>query len=87
MWDTQTNSRPRLKNDNLGDDALQELWSAYRTAPDTVFEQKCINMVQAGGGGQKKKDEIIAAIKVAKLKDAKMQKVTNFIMAGMGLGV
>ena len=43
-------------------------------------------IVQAGGGKQKMKDEIISSFEGAS-KEKILTKAQNFILAGMGLGV
>ena len=87
MVNTQSSSRARLKNDTLGDDALTGLYDAFTKLPDAEFEALCASVVQAGGGKQPRKDEIIAAIYATSSKAAKLKKAQDFILAGMGLGV
>lgn len=87
MFKTQTNSKPRLKNDTLGNQALQDLYDSFAASSDQAFQQKCIELVQAGGGKQKRKDEIINAIVSARSKAQQLKKAQDFILAGMGLGV
>lgn len=85
-FSTQSSSKPRLKNDTLGDDAIKELSNAFITMNIEPFEKLCIKMIQMGGGKQEKKDKIIKAVK-ASTKYGKLKKTMDFILAGMGLGV
>ena len=86
-FNTQSSSKPRLKNDTLGNDALQQLYQLFETTKDiTEFKQICEKFVQDGGGKQPRKDEIIAAIKRSTSRAEALTKAQNFIMAGMGLG-
>lgn len=84
---TQTNSRPRLKNDTLGEDALKQLYGMYESLDIGQFKIICEEYVQLGGGKQARKDEIIGAIRKATKKEAALKKAQDFILAGMGLGV
>ena len=87
MFNTQSSSKVRLKNDTLGDGALTGLYDAFVKMPDDQFEALCVSVVQAGGGKQPRKDEIISAIYETSSKSAKLKKAQDFILAGMGLGV
>ena len=87
MFNTQSSSRARLKNDTLGDGALSGLYDAFTAMPDAEFEALCVSVVQAGGGKQPRKDEIISAIYATSSKSVKLKKAQDFILAGMGLGV
>lgn len=84
---TQQTSKPRLKNDTLGNRALSELYDGYVQMDDFRFEELCVNVVMSGGGGQETKNKIVSAIRSAKSKSAKLKKAQDFILAGMGLGV
>jgi hypothetical protein len=83
---TQSNSRPRLKNDTLGDEALKTLYSSYKNMDREGFRVVAEEIVQAGGGKQKMKTEIISSFEGAS-KEKILAKAQNFILAGMGLGV
>jgi hypothetical protein len=87
MFNTQASSKPRLKNDTLGEDTLKQLYDAYTTMDDMMFEALCVSVVQAGGGKQPMKDSIINAIYSTKSKSTKLKKAQDFILAGLGLGV
>lgn len=87
MFSTQSSSKPRLKNDTLGEDTLKQLYDAYVTMDDVMFEALCVNVVQAGGGKQPMKDSIINSIYGTKSKATKLKKAQDFILAGLGLGV
>lgn len=87
MYETQASSKPRLKNDTLGEDTLKYLYDSYVTKDDMQFEALCVSVVQAGGGKQPMKDSIIQAIYATKSKATKLKKAQDFILAGLGLGV
>jgi hypothetical protein len=88
---TQSSSKPRLKNDTLGEEAFGDLCDLYAYF-DSVndlghFKQICEDVVQKGGGNQTRKDQIIYGIKTARTREAALKKAQDFILAGMGLGV
>ena len=88
MFNTQSSSKPRLKNDTLGEDSLQRLYGYFESQIDLGhFKQICEDMVQAGGGKQARKDEIISAIRSTASRNVALKKAQDFILAGMGLGV
>ena len=88
MFSTQSSSKPRLQNDTLGEDSLQRLYGIYESSlPLGQFKQVCEDFVQAGGGKQPRKDEIIRAIRVTTKREVALKKAQDFILAGMGLGV
>ena len=84
---TQDSSKPRIKDDALGDKALQDLYSAYSSFDDASFEKFCIGTVNDGVGKREVKDAIITSIKKEHKRDKKLWRAQNFILAGMGLGV
>lgn len=87
-FSTQASSKPRLKNDTLGDDALTRLYAHFESSIDLAqFKVICEDFVQMGGGHQPTKDQIISAIKRSTTKKDALTKAQNFILAGMGLGV
>jgi hypothetical protein len=86
-FDTQTSSKPRLKNDTLGEDTLKQLYAAFASMPDADFEELCVDTVQSGGGNQPTKNKIVESIRSTRNKATKLKKAQDFILAGMGLGV
>lgn len=88
MFNTQSSSKARLKNDTLGEEALSRLYGYYESSlPFGQFKQVCEDMVQMGGGKQPRKDEIIGAIRSSTSREVVLKKAQDFILAGMGLGV
>jgi hypothetical protein len=85
---TQTSSKPRLQNDTLGNDALTELYDAYRIMDREDFKIFAEGVIMAGGGKQPMKLAIIEQLnKPTASKEFILTKAQNFILAGMGLGV
>ena len=85
---TQTSSKPRLQNDTLGNDALTELYDAYRIMAREDFQIFAEGVIMAGGGKQPMKLAIIDQMnKPTASKEFILTRAQNFILAGMGLGV
>ncbi len=87
MYNTQSSSTPRLKNDTLGDNAIVELNNAFATMDLENFKIFAEGVVMAGGGKQPRKLEICKAITETQSKSVAYKKACDFILAGMGLGV
>lgn len=88
VLNTQSSSKPRLQNDTLGDQALQDLYRVYEQQNFDAFRVYAECVVQSGGGKQPTKDAIIAEFyKSTATKTSVLMKTQNFILAGMGLGV
>lgn len=85
---TQSSSKPRLKNETLGNDALTELYKAYEYMDFQNFRAFAEGVVMAGGGKQPRKLEIVASMySPTATKTQVLTKAQNFILAGLGLGV
>ena len=88
MFNTQSSSKPRLKNNTYSDSDIQNLF-VMMESPVALedFKQACEDFVQAGGGKQSRKDDLINAIRSSRSKAAACKKATNFMLAGEGKGV
>lgn len=85
---TQQSSKPRLKNDTLGNSALIELYKAYDDMDFNDFRAFAERVVMAGGGKESRKLEIISTMYFpTTTKPLILKKAQDFILAGMGLGV
>jgi hypothetical protein len=84
---TQTNSRARVKKDTVGEDGMKFLFSQYQTATLDGFRIICKGLIEESSGKRSTKDKFINEIERATSKDTMVTKVTNYLMAGQGLGV
>ena len=84
---TQTNSRPRVKNDTVGDGGMSLLFSEYQTSTLEQFRVTCNTLIEDSSGKRATKDKFLAEIARATSKDKMITKVTNYLLAGQGLGV
>ena len=89
MFNTQSSSKPRLKNNTLDEGAIQRIFAIYeqKTIDLGQFKQVCEDFVQAGGGNQPTKDELISAIRSTNSRYVALKKATDFMLAGEGRGV
>jgi hypothetical protein len=84
---TQTNSRQRVKVDTIGTKGMETLFEAYRNEDINTFRNTCIGIIQKSAGDSLKKDTFTSILLKATSKDFMVTKVTNYLMAGQGLGV
>ena len=84
---TQTNSRVRVKRDTVGDEGMKFLFSQHQTATLEGFRVICKSLIEESSGKRTTKDKFIYELDRATSKDVMVTKVTNYLMAGQGLGV
>jgi len=84
---TQTNSRARVKQDTVGEDGMKFLFSQYQSATLESFRVICKELIEQSSGKRTTKDKFIYELERATSKDVMVTKVTNYLMAGQGLGV
>ncbi len=84
---TQSNSRARVRQDTVGEDGLKFLFSQYQAATLEGFRVTCKSLIEESSGKRTTKDKFIYELDRATSKDVMVTKVTNYLMAGQGLGV
>ncbi len=84
---TQKNSRQRCKVDTIGSDGMEKLFEAYRNEDINTFRNTCIGMIQRSSGKAETKDSFTDILLKATSKDQMVTKVSNYLLAGQGLGV
>ncbi len=86
---TQTNSRARVKRDTVGGEGMIFLFSQYHDQLATLesFRVICKELIEQSSGKRTTKDKFIYELERATSKDVMVTKVTNYLMAGQGLGV
>jgi hypothetical protein len=84
---TQSSSKTRVKNDTVGNDGLKELYAAYGVMEASNFRTLCKSMIEKSTGKRETKDTFIRLLDSAVSKDVMVKKVTNYLLAGQGLGV
>ena len=84
---TQKNSRQRCTIDTVGNDSIKDMFEAYNTETLEDFRTRCVNMIEQSSGKKQTKNTFISMIMKATSKDFMVTKVTNYVLAGQGLGV
>lgn len=84
---TQSNSRQRVKHDTIGKDGMKALFQRYETSDKENFRLYCKDVIEESTGRRETKDKFYQELDKAPSKDVMLQKVTNYLLAGQGLGV
>lgn len=84
---TQTNSRARIKHDTVGTDGMKQLFNDYSIQSIDEFRNTCKQVIESSTGKRSTKDTFIVELDKARSKDFMLKKVTNYLLAGQGLGV
>jgi hypothetical protein len=84
---TQSNSRPRVKQDGIGDDTMKNLYTAYSTFDNNSFRVLCLEAIEKSYAKKATKDKFNDLITKCNNKATMLTSVTNFFLAGEGKGV
>lgn len=84
---TQKNSKQRCKVDTVGNDSIKDMFEAYNHETLEAFRSRCVSMIEQSSGRKEIKLTFISMIMKATSKDFMVAKVTNYVLAGQGLGV
>lgn len=85
---TQTNSRARVKDPGNTEEALEQLYAGYRKMGTTDFYSLCTRLIDSSHGSAAKKGMIKAGLMArSNDRDRMLSTVSNYFLAGAGLGV
>ena len=84
---TQTSSRARVKHDSIGQTGMEQLFQNYETMDQETFRVSCKEIIERSTGKRSTKDTFLVELDNARSKDLMLKKVTNYLLAGQGLGV
>lgn len=84
---TQTNSKPRVKCDGIGEDVMRSLYEQFETTGIEDYKILCKDAINLSNGKTKTKETFYREIDKAKSKQVMLTKVTNYFLAGEGKGV
>ena len=84
---TQSSSKPRVKQDTVGNEGLTDLFQAYKDKQLEDFRTYCRDVIERSSGKRSTKDKFIQTISSSRSKNDMLTRVTNYLMAGQGLGV
>jgi hypothetical protein len=85
--ETQTSSRPRVKNDGIGEDTMRTLYSHYDTIGVDDFRSMCKSAIDASAGKADTKRTFHEMLDSTSSKKVMLIKMTNYFLAGEGKGV
>lgn len=84
---TQSSSEARVKYNPLNEDVQKELYRRWAIDDVDTFRHYCQEVIALGTGKAEKKFTFTRELNRLQDKNKMLEKVNNFIMAGMGLGV
>ena len=87
MKTTQTNSRPKIKNDKFNNDTITTLYQQFNELNDVDFRNYCIKLVESGRGKTFNIKKVCMSLQTVTNKNIILKKTQDFILKGMGLGV
>lgn len=85
--ETQSSSKPRVKNDGIGETAMAQLFLLFPIASVDSFRDQCISIIEQSNGKDSTKLRFKDELNRTPSKTVMMQKVTNYFLAGEGKGV
>jgi hypothetical protein len=84
---TQKNSRKRVEVDLVGDTGLKLLFSEFETQTLVGFRTICKSLIEQSSGKRETKNKFLNELERATSKELMLNKVTNYMLAGQGLGI
>lgn len=84
---TQTNSRPRVKEDGIGEHSMTQLYALFPIASVEMFREQCVSLIEQSNGKDSTKLRFKDDLSRTESKTVMLQKVTNYFLAGEGKGV
>jgi len=87
IYMTQTNSRPRVKEDGISEQDKLQLFALFPVASIETFREQCIILIEKSNGKDATKLRFKDELNRLQSKTIMMQKVTNYFLAGEGKGV
>lgn len=84
---TQTSSKPRVKEDGIGEEVMRKLYESYELTGLDDFRLLCKDAVNLSNGKASTKETFYNELDRAKSKAVMLTKITNYFLAGEGKGV
>ena len=84
---TQTNSKPRVKQDAIGDNQMKKLFELFTTASTEDFRKACQEVIVMSSAKSTTKAKFNEIVTKTSSKSSMLTTVTNFFLAGEGRGV
>jgi len=84
---TQSSSKPRVKKDTIGEEAMTELFKALETADLEEFKSMCHDIIERSSASSTTKTRFNDIIDQSESKKMLVFTMTNYFLAGEGKGV
>jgi len=84
---TQSSSKPRVKKDTIGEEAMTGLFKALDTADLEEFKCMCYDIIESSSASSTTKTKFIKIIGQSESKKLLVFTMTNYFLAGEGKGV
>lgn len=84
---TQNSSKPRVKQDGIGEDVMRKLFEHFENTGIDDFRVLCKDAINISNGKASTKETFYNELDRAKSKNIMLTKVTNYFLAGEGKGV
>jgi hypothetical protein len=84
---TQSSSKPRVKKDTIGEEAMTGLFKALDTADLEEFKSMCYDIIKSSSASSTTKTKFNDIINQSESKKMLVFTMTNYFLAGEGKGV
>jgi len=84
---TQTSSKPRVKEDGIGEDVMRKLYESYEVTGIDDFRVLCKDAINLSNGKPSTKETFYNELDRTTSKKIMLTKITNYFLAGEGKGV
>ena len=84
---TQATSEQRVKHDSIGDSGMQQLFAMYSVLGVNEYRNYCIDVINKSTGKKETRLKFISQLQKLTNSDKMLKLVTNYLLAGQGLGV
>ncbi len=84
---TQSSSKPRVKEDGIGEDVMRKLYESYEITGIDDYRILCKDAINLSNGKAATKEIFYMELDRAKSKSVMLTKITNYFLAGEGKGV
>lgn len=84
---TQSSSKARVRKDTVGENRMKVLFEMYKECDLQSFREACKQTIDMSTGSKVTKERFHRELQKAVSKDKLLTTVTNYLLAGQGLGV
>ncbi len=84
---TQSSSKPRVKEDGIGEDVMRKLYESYEVTGIDDYRMLCKDAINLSNGKAATKELFYMELDRTTSKKVMLTKITNYFLAGEGKGV